>query len=445
MSHVAVLVPGIMGSELRLDGEIIWPGPVRSLIFPYRNMAALLRDDLVATDVIRSYSISDQYKALIDDLNMCGFRETDTPPTLFAYPYDWRKRISLAAIGLAELVTKVVTLHGGDTEVTIIGHSMGGLVGRYYLESGDFVQNSSIANVRRLITLGTPHRGAPLALTAALGHEKRLFLSAEQVHQLGSDARFPGLYHLLPPPGEPFAWNRAREAAFEHVDVYNVEVATAIGLTQDNLEVARSFHAKLDVANRPRNVRYFFFVGTRQTTVSSISLLRSGTDYSVRKTEVEDAGDGTVPSWSASVTGIQNMPVGGEHSIIYKNGDLRRILAVLLGKAGVLATDPNSVEVALREHVVNPLEDVHVNLTFASGVNDIDGELRVETAHFNDEEKLLGYLLPIATYPIRYTGLEAENISVILRAPTQAGIYRVSYHPLKQIQPRGFDELFVQL
>jgi phospholipase A1 len=444
MTHVVVLVPGIMGSELRLDGEIIWPGPVRSLIFPYGNMVALMSDDLVASDVIRRYSISEQYGALINDLGACGFRETDTPPTLFVYSYDWRKSVSLAAEGLAELVGRAVAMHGGEADITLIGHSMGGLVCRYYLESGDHSHETSIAHVRRLITLGTPHRGAPLALTAALGHEKRLFLSAEQVHLLGSDPRFPGLYHLLPPPGEPFAWDRAREAEFGHVDVYDHEVARALGLVRENLDSARAFHAKLDIAKRPHGVRYFFFVGTRQTTISHVSLLKSGTGFNAQRVELEDAGDGTVPSWSAGVTGVQNMPVGGEHHILYKSPEVRRTLAVLLGKAGVLAGDPDRVEVALRERVVDPSDDVHVSITFASGVNEVEGELRVEAARLDDAGQLLGYLPAVATYPIRYTGLDAEKIGVIFRAPARASIYRVAYYPSGQTENIGSDELFVQ-
>ncbi|MGH9942175.1 MAG: lipase/acyltransferase domain-containing protein [Pyrinomonadaceae bacterium] len=444
MTHVVVLVPGIMGSELWLDGEIIWPGPVRSLIFAYGNMAALMRDDLVATDIIRRYSISEQYGALIDDLGTCGFREQDAPPTLFVYPYDWRKSVSLAAAGLAELVGRAIALHGGELDVTLIGHSMGGLVCRYYLESGDHSHKPSTAHVRRLITLGTPHRGSPLALTAALGHEKRLFLSAEQVYLLGSDPRFPGLYHLLPPPGEPFAWDRAREAEFGHVDVYDHEVAGALGLVRDNLEAARAFHSKLDIAKRPDGVRYFFFVGTRQTTISHVSLLKRAAGFSAQRVELEDAGDGTVPSWSAGVTGIQNMPVGGEHHILYKSPEVRRTLAVLLGKAGVLAGDPDRVEVALRERVVNPSDNVHVSITFASGVNEVEGELRVEAARFDGAGQLLGYLPAVAAYPIRYMGLDAEKIGVIFRAPTRAGIYRIAYYPLGGGEHSGSDDLFVQ-
>ena len=60
MTAVAILIPGIMGSVLKLGDEIIWPGPVSSLIFSFGKMPELMREDLVATDCIRSFSVTTQ-------------------------------------------------------------------------------------------------------------------------------------------------------------------------------------------------------------------------------------------------------------------------------------------------------------------------------------------------------------------------------------------------
>src|SRR5687767_10085566 len=156
MTHVAIVVPGIMGSELRLGGELIWPGPFQSLVFAFDRMDALLSDDVVATDVIRSYSISKQYGALLEDLERCGFDERGSLPTLFAFAYDWRKDNALAADQLADLVDVVFDQHRGQAELSLIAHSMGGLVSRCYLESGRFDGRPGFKAVRRLLTLGTP-------------------------------------------------------------------------------------------------------------------------------------------------------------------------------------------------------------------------------------------------------------------------------------------------
>ncbi len=450
MAHVAIIVPGIMGSQLELNNEVIWPGSVWSLISSYKEMDKLMDPAVVATDLIRSFSISEQYQQLIDDLGKCGFRENGQPPTLYLCPYDWRKDNALAAGVLADVIDKAQGAHGAGCEISLIGHSMGGLVSRYYLESGDYNARPGFPCVRRLLTLGTPHRGSPLALSAALGLEKRLFLSAEQVHRLVSDPRYPALYQLMPPPGEPFAWNGAKASEYGSIDVYDPAVAAALKLEARNLQAARDFHSKLDLTKRPqvqgKPVRYFFFVGTRQTTISSVTLLPVGqAEYRLRRTELEDAGDGTVPTWSGSITGIQGQPVGGEHSTIYRNDALLRTMGILLGKEGVLAAEPERVEVALRERVVNPGDTVHVTLTFGSGVDKLNGRLDVQRVDLDPGTgQVKGFAPPVSSHPISYAGLNAEKLSVIFTAPAVHSLYRVAYYPTGRTDPAGSDELFVQ-
>jgi alpha-beta hydrolase superfamily lysophospholipase len=51
----------------------------------------------------------------------------------FTFPYDWRR----------------------EARLTLVGHSMGGLVARYFLECLDGWRDT-----RRLVTFGTPYRGS---------------------------------------------------------------------------------------------------------------------------------------------------------------------------------------------------------------------------------------------------------------------------------------------
>lgn len=55
MQHIAVVIPGIMGSELYLGEELVWPGRVSELLLPYRRMEQLLDPNLQARDLIRRY------------------------------------------------------------------------------------------------------------------------------------------------------------------------------------------------------------------------------------------------------------------------------------------------------------------------------------------------------------------------------------------------------
>src|SRR5262249_42724736 len=155
---------------------------------------------------------------------------------------------------LAAHIDNAVGQHGEASEIFLIGHSMGGLVSRYYLESGSFKKRKGFKNVRQLITLGTPHLGAAIALPFVLGYRQRLFLSKDQVLQIASDSRYPAAYQLLPVPGEPFAWNGSAGTAFARLDIYDPAVAARLGLVKASLEAAQRFHTALDVSKCPSDV-----------------------------------------------------------------------------------------------------------------------------------------------------------------------------------------------
>jgi len=435
---VVVFIPGIMGSCLRTpDGKQIWPAPIDQLVLPYKYMNDLMRDELDAFDVIRKVSISEQYAGLVDHLGRCGFRESDLPSTLYVFPYDWRKDNTLAADGLERLIKKVIAEHGNEVKVTLVGHSMGGLVCRHFLESGRFTDTPAWLAVDRLVTLATPHRGAPLALTGAMGMEKRLFLNADQVRLLCSDPRYPSLYQLLPPQGEPFVWDEGN--AFSVIDPYEQKVAASLNLSTVQLEAAKTFHGTLSLSRRPKHVPYFFFAGLRQRTVTTIGVRQDPAKpgaclpHSVKRLEAEDGGDGTVPVWSGSMTSVQSQPVGGEHSTIYRSRELRLTLSGLLGKPGTLAPEQAVVEVAVRDRVVSPSSPLHISLTFPKPRKKVDGVLRLVPVNGQGQ---------LSSHSISYSGLDAENLSLAVDGPAAVGVYEVAFYegPAKV----GQDELFVQ-
>jgi pimeloyl-ACP methyl ester carboxylesterase len=83
--------------------------------------------------------------------------------TVVAMPYDFRRSIVEAAVRLdGQVRCRLARLWPDDGDrprVVIVAHSMGRLVARYWL-----AQQENWKLCRALITLGTPHRGAPKAL-----------------------------------------------------------------------------------------------------------------------------------------------------------------------------------------------------------------------------------------------------------------------------------------
>jgi pimeloyl-ACP methyl ester carboxylesterase len=424
MKQAVILVPGIMGSELKDGDTVIWPGSPLSLIGPYKHMASLLKPDLVASDVIRKVSVSKQYDDLIHALEGCGITEANGLLTVF--PYDWRKDNALAAALLADCIDKLASKLGADAGITLLAHSMGGLVSRCYLESGTYHARPGFAKVASLITMGTPHRGAPMALAAALGQEKRLFLNKEQVAQVANHASFPSVYQLLPPRHEPFAWDRAMQGFSLPQDIYDGEVAAELGLSTGNLAAATKFHDMLDLAMKPPGVRYFFFAGTRQKTTHAIHVTRVAGKRTIVKIDRDDAGDGTVPYWSGAMTGVQNEPVGGEHGDIYKDRGLRTLLGNLLGKAGLMQADGLVLQLALREKVATPASTIHLTLDMPRQTVHIAGELKMQRV-----VDAAGVETPASPWTlikaVHYDGPEVDHLAVMLKAPDYTGVYRIAF------------------
>ena len=79
--------------------------------------------------------------------------------SFFAFPYGWRRDYRVAARRLKEQTNRWLRewrREQPDAKLILVGHSMGGLVARYFLECLEGWRDT-----RRLVTFGTPYRGCP--------------------------------------------------------------------------------------------------------------------------------------------------------------------------------------------------------------------------------------------------------------------------------------------
>jgi triacylglycerol esterase/lipase EstA (alpha/beta hydrolase family) len=97
---------------------------------------------------------------------------------IFGFEYWSLGRTGAAARQLAHFVDEVRKVTGAPA-VDLVGHSMGGVVGRYYVQlvGGD----GAVAN---LVTLGSPHFGTDVS-RAGVGYASReLFVGSKMLHRL---------------------------------------------------------------------------------------------------------------------------------------------------------------------------------------------------------------------------------------------------------------------
>jgi pimeloyl-ACP methyl ester carboxylesterase len=131
-------------------------------------------------------------------------RRDGGPGAVFhVFSYDWRRDLVRSARRLGQYLDDLARARGDESaRFNILGHSMGGLVARYFLrfggaEPGGPVTWEGARRIARLILVGSPSGGSIHALDALLnGHTvgmSRTTLAASVVESM------PSIYEMLPP------------------------------------------------------------------------------------------------------------------------------------------------------------------------------------------------------------------------------------------------------
>ncbi len=143
------ILPGILGSNLKLDGKRIWLG------FRFINgLKKLTWDPATASRIEPDGPIGSSYDDLIERL-------ADSHEVI-PFAYDWRRPIEDEARRLAKAVDAALAARGSSGQpVRMLAHSMGGLVARTMrLEAPDTWQRFIARDGARLLMLGTPNGGS---------------------------------------------------------------------------------------------------------------------------------------------------------------------------------------------------------------------------------------------------------------------------------------------
>lgn len=143
------VLPGILGSNLKLDGKRVWLG------FGFINGLMKLRwDPATAERVQPDGPIGSSYDDLIERL-------ADSHEVI-PFAYDWRRPIEDEARRLAlEVDQAIAARRASGQPVRIIAHSMGGLVARtLQLEAPETWRRLMAHADARLLMLGTPNAGS---------------------------------------------------------------------------------------------------------------------------------------------------------------------------------------------------------------------------------------------------------------------------------------------
>ena len=298
-----LVLPGIMGS--RLGGT---PTPSRPAGVVWVDPQSIAAGGLLDLALPRGRELRPMgvllyaYAKLLLRLRLGGFDAS-------FHAYDWR-------LGLDELgATLAARIRAGGEPVSLIGHSMGGLVARMALTQ------LPRRLVRKLILVGTPNFGAYSPLMALRGTYPfvRKMTSLDPAHTPEELAArvfhtFPGLYQLLPDgiaatwPGDGPALDRA--------------LLREIAPTRARLA--------------PPDARMVQILGVGRRTVQAVRLTKkAGFEY-----QAGMGGDGSVPLKLAALPKVRSFYVNELHARLVANDLVIRALGELLrrGRSRALPT-----------------------------------------------------------------------------------------------------------
>lgn len=313
--RTVVFVPGLMGSELWLGNERVWPN-VKTLftnpeIYCYPSDIPLEPRGIVNEMVIVPNLVKlDQYNRLgdylVDELNYR--RDVD----FFEFAYDWRQDVRTSAFQLGQLVDSL----DSEQPVVIIGHSLGTLVTRYYAEC-----LGADKRVERLILMGGPHMGAVKGLVSILvAPEVVPFgIMGERLRKILMT--FPSGYQILPVDAVGTDQNGEKINFLEWTGWLDPQYLPL-------LKLGKEFRQELSPVASVPSVSIF---GYGIKTISNVSIRRD-TDGTLVDVDYhsEYKGDASVLEQSAFLNGSEIHPVHQHHGSLFVDNDVKMRLKLEL-------------------------------------------------------------------------------------------------------------------
>ena len=349
---LVVVLPGILGSTLRGEGRLVWAPSAGSVLRAVRTFGASVKSLELPTGIGDDHPMDGVepaglmpdlhvlpgiwtpvkgYDVLTDRLRSLGYREPvpgGPAGNLIPVSYDWRLSCRYNARRLGTIIEPALQRwreqdqrHAG-AQVVFVCHSMGGLIARWYIEKCGGAEIT-----RKLITLGTPYRGAARALDQLVnGAHKGLGPFRLDLTRFGRS--MPSLHQLLP----EYACLQHGEDLAKTTEITLPELDT--GMIAD----AMRFHTDLQQAEagRPQSLdATHAIVGTTQPTATTARLAGGRIELLGTYQDQDLAGDATVPIVGACRADVQ-MDSNTLRRVPDKHGNLQRNPAALDEVEGIL-------------------------------------------------------------------------------------------------------------
>lgn len=274
---------------------------------------------------------------------------------VYALGYDWRQDITALGDDIFARIQNVLFATGAE-QVTLITHSMGGLVVRAALRSNPALN----AQVEKTIHICQPSAGAVVLYRRLFtglvrrydsGWGFRTILGTDRETFAANMSGLPGPLQLLPSRHFPLnaagaPWNPELVGGIDTDALYG-DAATPPGVTppagmltpevlndfRDRLTDVRVFHAHLGPgdATTADPSKTWLIYGNNQST--EVSVQRDG---NTMKPDLANAGDAVVPTPSATALGLPPARMVGlpgiTHDVACLNGIVQSVVGIILNQ-----------------------------------------------------------------------------------------------------------------
>src|SRR5690349_7535288 len=328
MNHLVVVLPGILGSTLAGPDGMVWEVSGRAALKAVLTLGRSLHrlklpagiGDEHPGDGIEPVALMSDlhvipgiwtplkgYDRVTKRLNSLGY--TVEKGNLLPFAYDWRLSNRYNGALLARRVDEALDELGPDAKVSFVCHSMGGLVARWCIEQCGMAERTD-----KLITMGTPYRGAASALEQLVnGVRKGLGPLAVDLTEFARS--LPSLHQLLPEYAcidSPDGLVKTTETTLPELDAKMVADAMA-------------FHGALTDSFADRT---YAILGGKQPTATTAKIA-DGKVTCYRTYEGDELyGDATVPMVGAARKGL-TLSSNTLHRVVEQHTSLQDNSAVL--------------------------------------------------------------------------------------------------------------------
>lgn len=208
----------------------------------------------------------------------------------YVYTYDWRDDINIIIDNFNNELNK---LEITNKNITIIGHSAGGLIAYKYVNQEKYNNdNKNFQKINKIICIGSPIQGSIKALSTVFGLYKEFFLNSEEIQKIINTDIIKSIFQLFPSCiHNLFFYNNTKVLLKQ--EEYK-KVLYKYGFDDIHLNMSIEFRKEMNEIEQNKNIDMLFITGVYPKKPMCVGFALDNNLDNMKCIYDYGAGDGTV-------------------------------------------------------------------------------------------------------------------------------------------------------